>query len=65
MSYIIGDTEPFETVHVFDDDYMLIYRALGFIEDYIRNEVLPAYANTHTTTSVTGLQSTLFRHEAR
>ncbi|KAF6030956.1 hypothetical protein EB796_010737 [Bugula neritina] len=40
------------------------YRALKFIEDYIRDEVLPAYANTHTTTSVTGLQ-TLFRHEAR
>lgn len=40
-------------------------RPLKFIEDYIKDEVLPAYANTHTTTSVTGLQSTLFRHEAR
>ena len=30
-----------------------------------RNEVLPLYGNTHTTTSVTSLQTTLFRHEAR
>ena len=28
-------------------------------------QVLPMYANTHTTTSVTGLQSTCFRMEAR
>ena len=28
-------------------------------------EVLPVYGNTHTTTSVTSLQTTLFRHEAR
>ena len=28
-------------------------------------EVLPVYGNTHTTTSVTALQSTLYRHEAR
>ena len=27
--------------------------------------MLPTYANTHTTQSITGLQSTLFRHEAR
>ncbi|KAF6030946.1 hypothetical protein EB796_010738 [Bugula neritina] len=46
-------------------DYVASGRALKFIEDYIRDEVLPAYANTHTTTSVTGLQTTLFRHEAR
>ena len=28
-------------------------------------QVLPTYANTHTTSSITGLQSTLYRHEAR
>ena len=28
-------------------------------------QVLPMYGNTHTTTSVTSLQSTLYRHEAR
>ena len=35
------------------------------IEDYIRKQVLPLYGNTHTTTTVTSLQTTLFRHEAR
>ena len=30
-----------------------------------REEVLPLYGNTHTTTSVTSRQTTLFRHEAR
>ena len=28
-------------------------------------QVLPVYGNTHTTTSVTSLQTTLYRHEAR
>ena len=32
---------------------------------FVRSEVLPFYGNTHTTTSVTSLQTTLFRHEAR
>ena len=32
---------------------------------FARCEVLPFYGNTHTTTSVTSLQTTLFRHEAR
>ncbi len=40
-------------------------RSLGFIEDFIRDEVLPLYANTHTETSRTGLQTTRFREEAR
>ncbi|KAK7097022.1 uncharacterized protein [Littorina saxatilis] len=46
-------------------DYTASGRALSFIEDYIQNEVLPEYGNTHTTTSVTSLQTTMFRHEAR
>ena len=40
-------------------------RALTFIEDYITNEVLPHYANTHTSTSVTARQTTVFRNGAR
>ncbi|UYV72704.1 hypothetical protein LAZ67_10000370 [Cordylochernes scorpioides] len=46
-------------------DYTASGRSLAFLEDYIRAEVLPYYGNTHTTTSVTSLQTTLFRHEAR
>ena len=46
-------------------DYTASGRALSFIEDYVREEVLPFYGNTHTTTSATGLQTTFFRHEAR
>ncbi|KAH9141845.1 hypothetical protein AeRB84_014021, partial [Aphanomyces euteiches] len=32
---------------------------------YIQTQVMPFYGNTHTTTSITGLQSTAFREEAR
>ncbi|CAH1777963.1 unnamed protein product, partial [Owenia fusiformis] len=56
---------PFGSRKVVYCDYTASGRSLGFIEDYIRDEVLPDYGNTHTTTSVTSLQTTLFRHEAR
>ncbi|HNM97721.1 MAG TPA: aminotransferase class V-fold PLP-dependent enzyme [Marmoricola sp.] len=46
-------------------DYTASGRALGFIEDFIRNEVLPRYANTHTEASGTGLQTTRLREDAR
>lgn len=46
-------------------DYTASGRALGFIEDFIRDSVLPAYANTHTESSGTGLQTTRLREEAR
>lgn len=46
-------------------DYTASGRALEFIEDYIRDQVLPLYANTHTEASHTGLQTTRFREEAR
>lgn len=46
-------------------DYTASGRALSFIEEYINEEVLPLYANTHTLQSRTGIQSTLFREEAR
>ncbi|KAG1709780.1 tRNA-cytidine(32) 2-sulfurtransferase [Nymphon striatum] len=56
---------PFGVRNVLYCDYTASGRSLQFIENYISNEVLPAYGNTHTTTSVTSLQTTLFRHEAR
>jgi selenocysteine lyase/cysteine desulfurase len=46
-------------------DYTASGKALHCIEDYILHKVLPSYANTHTTTSATSLQTTLFREEAR
>ncbi|MEN8145969.1 MAG: aminotransferase, partial [Gemmatimonadota bacterium] len=46
-------------------DYSASGRCLSFIEEYIRDHVLPLYANTHTETSGTGLQTTRFREDAR
>uniref|UniRef100_A0A5K3EMJ2 Aminotran_5 domain-containing protein n=1 Tax=Mesocestoides corti TaxID=53468 RepID=A0A5K3EMJ2_MESCO len=46
-------------------DYIASGRSLSFIEDFIYNEVLPNYGNTHTTTSVTSLQTTMYRYEAK
>ncbi len=46
-------------------DYTASGRALSFLEDFIRDEVLPRYANTHTESSGTGLQTTRFREDAR
>ena len=40
-------------------------KSLSFVEDYLRDVVLPFYANTHTEASATGLQTTHFREQAR
>ncbi|XP_063605849.1 uncharacterized protein LOC134780859 [Penaeus indicus] len=58
-------TAPFGPRKVIYCDYIASGRSLKFIEDYISNEVLPQYGSTHTTSTVTALQTTLFRHEAR
>jgi len=46
-------------------DYTASGRALDFIEQYISEQVLPFYANTHTETSYTGAQTTQLREQAR
>ncbi|MGS2718251.1 aminotransferase class V-fold PLP-dependent enzyme [Eionea flava] len=46
-------------------DYTASGRSIGFIEDYIREHVLPFYANSHTETSYTGAQTTALREQAR
>ena len=66
---VIGDDEafagPFGVRRVTYADYTASGRSLTFIEDYIRNQVMPLYANTHTESSGTGLQTTRFREDAR
>ncbi|MFT4975474.1 MAG: selenocysteine lyase/cysteine desulfurase [Myxococcota bacterium] len=46
-------------------DYTASGRSLSFIEEFIQREVMPFYANTHTESSGTGLQTTRFREDAR
>ncbi len=46
-------------------DYTASGRSLSFIEDFLRREVMPLYANTHTQMSGTGRQTTRFREDAR
>lgn len=46
-------------------DYTASGRSLGLIESFLQQEVMPRYANTHTETSATGLQTTALREEAR
>ncbi len=66
---VIGDDHavpgPFGPHRVTYADYTASGRALSFIEDYVHDVVLPLYANTHTESSGTGLQTTRFREEAR
>ena len=56
---------PFGTKQLMYCDYIASGRSLQFIEEYIHKEVLPLYANTHTTTTITAQQTTSFRNESR
>ena len=66
---VIGDDQVMETPfghrRVTYADYTASGRALSFIEEFINGEVLPRYANTHTESSGTGLQTSRLREDAR
>ena len=66
---VIGDDAvlegPFGPRRMVYADAAASGRSLAFFEDFIRDQVLPLYGNTHTEASATGRHMTALREEAR
>ena len=56
---------PFGRRKILYCDYIASGKAMNCIEQFIMKRVLPTYANTHTTSNVTGSQTSSFRNESK
>lgn len=66
---LIGDNQIFDTPSgpqtILYADYTASGRALRQIENFVMDEILPFYANSHTEDSYCGMRMTVMREEAR